>query len=113
MKSNWFTGLLTAAVLASAPMVQVGAAAGEDAATITHTLNRLTFAPTPGEEDRVRAMGLSAWIDRQLHPDRIDDRAAGFRPEGWIQAGIRDPKDPGAVGIRGWGFAIRGFEERM
>src|SRR6266850_7098399 len=73
MNRNWFTGLLTAAVLAAAPIVQLNAAPADDAATVTHVVSRLTFAPTPGDVDRVRAMGLSAWIDRQLHPERIDD----------------------------------------
>ncbi len=43
---------------------------------IRHALNRLTFGPRPGDYEAVRAIGLDAWIDRQLHPERIDDRAA-------------------------------------
>ncbi|HEY3160699.1 MAG TPA: DUF1800 domain-containing protein [Vicinamibacterales bacterium] len=42
-------------------------------------LNRLTFGERPGDADRVRAIGLAAWIDQQLHPSRIDDRAAEAR----------------------------------
>jgi hypothetical protein len=49
-----------------------------------HALNRLTFGPRPGDVDRVLAMGVDAWIDAQLHPDKIDDstvesRLAPFR----------------------------------
>jgi uncharacterized protein (DUF1800 family) len=40
---------------------------------ITHALNRLTFGPRPGDVGRVRTMGLSQWIDRQLDPSGIDD----------------------------------------
>jgi len=42
---------------------------------ILHALNRLTYGPRPGDFERVRAIGLSAWIDRQLRPRTIDDSA--------------------------------------
>jgi len=42
---------------------------------ILHVLNRVGFGPRPGDVERVRAVGLEAWIDRQLHPETIDDRA--------------------------------------
>ncbi|HEY7099716.1 MAG TPA: DUF1800 domain-containing protein [Terriglobales bacterium] len=42
-------------------------------------LNRLTFGPRPGEIDRVVAMGVDNWIDRQLHPDIIDDSTLDVR----------------------------------
>ena len=42
---------------------------------IMQALNRLTFGPRPGDIQKVRAIGLDAWIDQQLHPDRIDDSA--------------------------------------
>jgi uncharacterized protein (DUF1800 family) len=47
-----------------------------DEATITHVLNRLTFGARPGDVAKVRATGLTSWIDQQLHPERIDDAAA-------------------------------------
>jgi len=43
---------------------------------ILHALNRLTYGPRPGDVERVRAVGLSAWIDRQLRPRTIDDSMA-------------------------------------
>jgi uncharacterized protein (DUF1800 family) len=43
---------------------------------IVHVLSRLTYGPRPGDVERVRAMGVSAWIDRQLRPQTIDDSAA-------------------------------------
>jgi uncharacterized protein (DUF1800 family) len=42
---------------------------------IQQVLNRLAFGPRPGEAEQVRAMGVDRWIDAQLHPERIDDRA--------------------------------------
>jgi len=46
---------------------------------VLHALNRLTFGPRPGDVERVRSIGLQAWIDQQLAPSRIDDRALGAR----------------------------------
>ena len=42
-------------------------------------LNRLTFGPKPGDEAAVRATGLNAWFERQLHPGEIDDSALNGR----------------------------------
>src|SRR4051812_34509291 len=42
---------------------------------VLHTLGRLGYRPRPGDAQRVRAMGVDAWVARQLHPERIDDRA--------------------------------------
>jgi uncharacterized protein (DUF1800 family) len=46
-----------------------------------HALNRLTFGPRPGDVQQVMAMGVDHWIDRQLHPDKIDDSALEARLE--------------------------------
>ena len=42
-------------------------------ATIVHVLQRLTYGPRPGDVERVEAMGLDAWLERQLDPARLDD----------------------------------------
>ena len=79
MKRRVFTGFLLAIALALAPAVElkpVAAALPDDPATVTHVLNRLTFGAPPGGADQVRATGLASWIDQQLHPERIEDRAA-------------------------------------
>ena len=47
-----------------------------------HALNRLAFGPRPGEIDRVVSDGLDVWIDQQLHPERIPDRALDARLAG-------------------------------
>jgi uncharacterized protein (DUF1800 family) len=44
-----------------------------DEASIAHALDRLAFGPRPGDLAHVREMGLAAWIERQLHPERIPD----------------------------------------
>ena len=40
---------------------------------IAHTLNRLTFGPTPGEYGRVAKMGVAAFIEEQLAPEKIEN----------------------------------------
>ena len=42
---------------------------------VLQVLNRLGFGPRPGDVAVVRKMGVDAWIDQQLHPERIDDSA--------------------------------------
>src|SRR5687768_6025472 len=51
----------------------------EDDASIVHILNRLTYGPRPGDVERVRSMGLQKWIELQLTPSRIDNRALDAR----------------------------------
>jgi uncharacterized protein (DUF1800 family) len=40
---------------------------------IPQALNRLTFGPRPGDAQRVKAMGLTKWIDQQLDPESIPE----------------------------------------
>jgi uncharacterized protein (DUF1800 family) len=47
-----------------------------------HVLNRLAFGPRPGDVDRVAKMGAAAWVEQQLHPERIDDGALEARLSG-------------------------------
>lgn len=44
-----------------------------------HALNRLGFGPRPGDVDAVMRVGIGLWIDRQLHPEQIPDRAMEAR----------------------------------
>ncbi len=43
---------------------------------IVHALNRLTFGPRPGDIEEVRRIGLTKWIELQLHPDQIPENPA-------------------------------------
>ena len=38
-------------------------------------LDRITFGPRPGDLERIRQRGLNAYLEEQLHPERIDDSA--------------------------------------
>jgi uncharacterized protein (DUF1800 family) len=42
---------------------------------VMQVLNRLAFGPRPGDAAAVRSIGVDAWIDQQLHPERIKDDA--------------------------------------
>ena len=44
-----------------------------------HVLNRLGYGPRPGDIARVRAVGVQAYIETQLFPDRIDDTGVDGR----------------------------------
>ena len=90
--------VLVPAVIASGP----SASPSETDARIVHALNRLGYGPRPGDVDAVRAMGLDRWMDRQLHPERIDDgalrsRLAGYRTldlsVGQLMDGYDVPRD--------------------
>jgi uncharacterized protein (DUF1800 family) len=50
---------------------------------ILHALNRLAYGPRPGDVERVRQMGLAKWIDQQLNPNSIDDKAVEARLESY------------------------------
>src|SRR5262245_48632180 len=59
-----------------------------DEATIVHVLNRLAYGPRPGDVEKVQAMGLSKWIERQLEPARIDDPRVGPKLAGLETASL-------------------------
>jgi uncharacterized protein (DUF1800 family) len=79
--------LLTAALvgcttlLAGQPTSAVPARA--DDRQIVHVLNRLAFGPGPGDVERVRRLGVRAYIDQQLHPERLPDAAVAARLAGF------------------------------
>jgi uncharacterized protein (DUF1800 family) len=66
------------AVSAAAPARPVATATAPSVSgerQIIHALSRLTYGARPGDVERVRVMGVSAWIDRQLRPRTVDDSA--------------------------------------
>ena len=44
-----------------------------------HALNRLAFGARPGDVDTVVSEGVDVWIDQQLHPETLSDRAVETR----------------------------------
>jgi uncharacterized protein (DUF1800 family) len=48
-----------------------------------HAWNRLAFGARPGDVERVAAMGVDHWIEQQLHPEQLSDRAVDTRLEAY------------------------------
>src|SRR5262252_11141261 len=42
---------------------------------VAHVLSRLTFGARPGDFEKVKAMGVDAFINQQLDPEAIDNTA--------------------------------------
>ena len=61
------------ATLRSASRLVLPASSLTEEQRILHVLNRLGYGPRPGDVDRVRQMGLAAYIERQLRPEGIPD----------------------------------------
>jgi len=53
--------------------------AAPDTATVEHVLNRMAFGARPGDIQRLQSMGLERYLDQQLHPERLSDRAVAPR----------------------------------
>jgi uncharacterized protein (DUF1800 family) len=49
---------------------------------IVHVLNRIGYGPRPGDVEKVKSLGLGAYISQQLNPERIDDSGLDGRLEG-------------------------------
>jgi len=53
---------------------------------IIQALNRLTFGPRPGDVEEVRRMGVSKWIELQLHPEQIPENPVLDAPPGLLRS---------------------------
>ncbi|MEP7118876.1 MAG: DUF1800 domain-containing protein [Acidobacteriota bacterium] len=71
--------LLVFALLSSGLVVSAKPSIPNDDRAIIHTLNRLGYGARPGDVALVRASGLPAWIEQQLHPERIANDALDQR----------------------------------
>ncbi|WP_232344027.1 DUF1800 domain-containing protein [Actinoplanes awajinensis] len=71
---------VTSGIVIGAAPAQAAPAATSPAALlggdpIAHLLRRATFGATPRSLAEARKLGVTAWLDRQLDPQRIDDAA--------------------------------------
>jgi uncharacterized protein (DUF1800 family) len=66
-------GALAAAAKTSSP---------DTDAAILHVLNRVGFGPTTADVEHVRAVGITRYIDEQLHPEHLSDAAMDGRLAG-------------------------------
>ncbi len=44
-----------------------------------HLISRAGFGPWPGDVERIKELGIKAWIDEQLNPEKIDDKLCDLR----------------------------------
>src|SRR5438477_5473573 len=76
-------GVAVTAILLSEPNRQISpvfaASLPDDARTIVHILSRVGFGARPGDVDKIRTIGVQAYIEQQLHPERIPDGAMDTR----------------------------------
>ncbi len=69
------TPLSCAAAGGPAPRAAAAPGPAPDDVAVLHVLQRVTYGPRPGDLARVKAIGVAAWLERQLDPARIDDAA--------------------------------------
>src|SRR5687767_5345900 len=83
MSSNWrrSCGAIVLLVLGIGGARMLAGPLPSDDRAIAHALSRLTFGARPDDVERVRRTGLTAWLDQQLSPSRIDDSALQARLE--------------------------------
>ena len=82
MKAVSACAVLLAVTVTSVQTGSSGVPARPDDRTIAHVLNRLGYGPAPGDLERVRRTGLAAYIEQQLHPERLDDEGMAARLDG-------------------------------
>jgi uncharacterized protein (DUF1800 family) len=71
--------ILSAGLAGQASQARPGIPTHPDDRVIVHALNRLGFGAAPGDAARVRRIGLAAYIEQQLHPERLADGAMTAR----------------------------------
>lgn len=70
------------------------AIAGADEPLLRHVLNRVGYGPRPGDVERLRQMGIAAYIDQQLNPGAADatleEKLAEFETQGMSTAELAE-----------------------
>jgi uncharacterized protein (DUF1800 family) len=87
--------LVAVALLSAAPgglAAQAAQAAEEESAKTLHLLRRATWGVTPADLEAVQAEGRDAWLERQLHPERISDEGLEPRLASFDALGLEMPE---------------------
>lgn len=93
LQGLWAASLCASVVISSTPGIAEAASASDAKGAerkaytgqiqgderILHALNRFTFGPRPGDVEAVKAMGVDAWLEEQLHPAGINNTALQVR----------------------------------
>jgi uncharacterized protein (DUF1800 family) len=82
---------VSVAIIPILPRIHAAGTIPNDARSIAHALDRLAFGARPGEVERIRELGLAAWIDAQLHPERIPNSALQHRIAPFTESALDSP----------------------
>ncbi len=74
-RATLYTIVLSISGLVKAPVAYTQETQATDRDRAIHLLQRATYGPRPADVDAVLSDGISDWLDRQLHPERIDNAA--------------------------------------
>ncbi len=74
-RATLYIVVLLLSSLVNAPLAYTQEAEATDRDRAIHLLQRATYGPRPQDIDAVLSAGITDWLDRQLHPERIDDSA--------------------------------------
>ncbi len=85
---------------------------------VLHALNRLGYGPRPGDIERIRQMGLEKWLDRQLHPESLDDAALAGRLERYptlamTSARLLDQYPRPEVAAKRMGITVEAYRKKL
>ncbi len=73
LDARMLLGALVAALLPASALAQKPAPSPQDTVAALQLLRRATFGVRPEDLTQVLEQGRAAWLDRQLHPDRVHD----------------------------------------
>jgi uncharacterized protein (DUF1800 family) len=68
-------GAPPSAPAAAAPAPRLPASGWSEEKQAVHVLNRLAYGPSPASLAEVQRMGVGSWVESQLHPEGVEDRA--------------------------------------
>jgi len=74
-RATLYTIVLSISGLVKSPVAYTQETQATDRDRAIHLLQRATYGPRPADIDVVLSDGISDWLDRQLHPERIDNAA--------------------------------------
>src|SRR5687767_10088068 len=60
---------------------------------ILHVLNRLGFGPRPGDVEKVKKIGIRAYIEQQLNPERISDPVVDRKLAEYKSLSMKTPEE--------------------
>ena len=78
----WKPVLVVPLIVAGLAVMPSAARAPAEDAAIVHLLNRISYGPRPADVERVRDLGIQAFIEQQLYPERIADEGVQARLAG-------------------------------